>query len=176
MLHGCRVDSDLDRRIITYYPNRGNLLTRLMLARLLIFCAAVVAAQAPSIAQNCAAFRPTRLDTRNINLVRPVVVLPAHFNNDGLLDVTVVNKYAPGTLLVGSVSVLAGQFDGQFTLSSNQPTSGGTNWAAVSDLDDDRHPDIVTVNDDYITIFMGDGAGGFIPKTPIPAGFNSVYV
>ena len=144
--------------------------------RLLVLCVMVAATPGRAAAQTCAAFRPTRLDTRNVNLDRPVVVLPAHFNGDGLLDVTVVNRYSPGTLLIGSVSVLSGRFDGQFTLSSTQQTTGGTNWATEADFNNDRHPDIAAVNDDSVIIFMGDGNGGFNVNATIPTGFNSVHV
>ena len=182
MLCSCPVDCADNRRIISHQHKHENgalqgiILIRSWVAKVLVLSAAVILTPAPATAQTCAAFRPTRLDTRNVNLDRPVVVLPAHFNGDGLLDVTVVNRYSPGTLLTGSVSVLAGRFDGQFTLSSTQATTGGTNWAAVGDFDNDRIPDIAAVNDDSVTIFMGDGIGGFSPQTTIPTGFDSVHI
>ncbi|HEY3176351.1 MAG TPA: VCBS repeat-containing protein [Candidatus Polarisedimenticolia bacterium] len=131
----------------------------------------------PSLrADVCAAFRPTRLDTRDVNLDRPIAALPGHFNGDGLLDVAVVNKYAPGTLLTGSVSVLVGRFDGQFNLSTTQTTTGGSHWAATADFNRDGNPDIAAVNDASVMIFLGDGGGGFLPHSTLSTGFDSVYV
>jgi hypothetical protein len=136
---------------------------------------ALVASQA--WADTCTGFRPSRLDTRGIaELTRPISVLPADFNSDGVPDVAIVNKYIDGFLVDGSVTVLKGDLSGRYTLASNQVIAGSSTWAAIDDFNKDGIPDVAAVNYTSVMILLGNGTGGFQPRITIPVGFDAIHV
>ncbi len=145
-------------------------------ACLVLLCFAAPAA-ASHDGTGCTSFRPTRLDTRNVaGLVNSVAAIPGDYNRDGRTDVAVVNKYLDGFLVDGSVSVLQGDLSGFFSFASTQVARGGFWWATGGDFNRDAVPDIAAVNHNDALIFLGDGAGGFLPHTTIPLGFDPMHI
>jgi len=78
------------------------------------------------------------------------------FNEDGLPDVVGVDLLSD--LLFLSLGDGLGGFDhhGDFIAVGDPPC------AASADFNEDGHADVVVGNDGYITIFSGDGLGGFV--------------
>ncbi|MGA3190023.1 MAG: FG-GAP-like repeat-containing protein [Bryobacteraceae bacterium] len=89
----------------------------------------------------------------------PSAIASADFNNDGKPDLAVAN------INDGTVTVLfgdnAGNFPNRTTLTVGKGT--GPTAIAVADFNGDGNPDIATANLDAgsVTIFFGDGSGGF---------------
>ncbi|HEY6865764.1 MAG TPA: VCBS repeat-containing protein, partial [Candidatus Eisenbacteria bacterium] len=54
----------------------------------------------------------------------------------------------------------------------------GPRWGAIADLNGDGHPDFVVADQgsSHVTIWFGDGNGGFAGRTDVPAGIGAVYV
>lgn len=88
------------------------------------------------------------------------------FNVDGHLDVLVAN------LLGATVTVLLGDGSGALRPLSDGSLSTGPRpgYAAWGDLNGDSALDIVTTHDDssVVTVWYGDGAGGFSPAAGAP--------
>src|SRR5215467_2308857 len=110
------------------------------------------------------------------NNLQPVAVAVGDFNNDGKLDLAVVNEND------NSVSVLLGNGDGTFNLQSTRTNTSGLNPVAlvVIDLDGDGNADLAVVNqtnqmssacgtNGSLTLLLGDGKGGFslLPATQL---------
>jgi hypothetical protein len=92
------------------------------------------------------------------------------FNNDGKLDLAVVNGGSPGT-----VSVLLGNGDGTFQPPST-PTSVGTNpsFVVAADLNGDGKLDLVVtdylVDSNNVNVVLGNGDGTFQTAATYTAG------
>jgi hypothetical protein len=88
---------------------------------------------------------------------RPEAIAAADFDNDGNLDLAVVNvDFAP-------LSVLLGNGDGTFQTPVNYGNVAFANSLAVADLTGNGNMDIVVANtfSDILTVYYGDGAGTF---------------
>jgi len=100
----------------------------------------------------------------------PISVAVADLNRDGILDVVVANQ---GSALVpGDVSILLGNGDG--TLQAQRRVVAGDNpfAVAVSDLNRDTIPDIVTANQnsDDVSVLLGNGDGTFQAQRRLAVG------
>jgi len=89
------------------------------------------------------------------------------FNHDGHSDVFVPNWY-PG----GSVQILLGDGNGNFSLSATWAVEGRANNVSVGDYNLDGNLDGVVCNWDNskITIIYGDGSGGFVSDKKLTTG------
>ncbi len=91
----------------------------------------------------------------------PVWVSVADFNRDGKLDLAVADNYGTGPML----SLLLGRGDGTFNAATNFSVPAGVLQLAVGDFNRDSKPDIAAVGGNYdsgsVTVFVGNGAGGF---------------
>ena len=89
------------------------------------------------------------------------------FNDDGKLDIVTANSGD------NSVTVLLGNGSGGFAPAAGSPFGVGANPQSVLgvDVNGDGKPDIVTanLNDNTLTVLLGDGTGGF----PVAAGSPS---
>ncbi len=85
----------------------------------------------------------------------PNAVATADINNDGKLDLAVVNLYS------SSVSVLLGKGDGTFKPALNSNTGGFPVSLAVGDFNDDGKLDIATANENDVSVLVGHGDGTF---------------
>jgi VCBS repeat protein len=107
----------------------------------------------------------------------------ADFNGDGRSDLVVAN-YGHTPDYFGTISVLLGNGDGTFSGQLLYDTGANPNSVAVSDLDGDGHPDIVTSNfgDDpqfdsnTVSLFLGNGDGTFRSMGELSVGENPVSV
>jgi len=105
-------------------------------------------------------------------LTEPLSLATGDFNGDGKMDL-VVGVEESG--IPGRVETLLGNGDGTFTLLSSMATAGRCPCGmAVGDLNADGKLDLVVENydDNTVSIFLGDGAGDFVPAagSPIPVG------
>ena len=84
----------------------------------------------------------------------------ADVNNDGKLDVVAVIS-APNGSGKGSLQVLFGQGNGQFTTGPNTPLTASANLPVlVADLNGDGHQDVIVTDGE---VMLGDGTGKFTP-------------
>jgi len=100
----------------------------------------------------------------NVEGLFPLQVGLGDFNKDGLLDVAVANPCGTDLTCVsnGSVGILLGNGDGTFQPVANYPATGrGTVRLGLGDLDGDRVPDVVAMNNQTsdITVFFATGDG-----------------
>jgi len=86
------------------------------------------------------------------------------FNNDGKLDIVVVNYD------INQFQVFLGNGDGTFGAPANYQTDTGPTAVVVVDLDNDNKIDIVVANYDSLTIqvFKGNGDGTFTFAQSLP--------
>src|SRR6266850_3555570 len=102
----------------------------------------------------------------NISLNAPRAVVVADFNNDGKLDIVAANNRTSGT-----ISILLGNGTGGFSTATN--ISGGRNPTFVEsgDLNGDGNADLILTNETNtqgeLTIFLGNGMGGFAIQPPV---------
>ena len=133
---------------------------------------------AVALAAPCSGFRPTRHDMRGVPpmIARPIAAMPGDFNNDGIADIAVVNKFIDGFLQDGSISIMTGTSDGNLTLSSTQIIEGFSQWAVTGDFNEDDAPDVAAVTIDSALIFLGSGQGTFLPQVRIPMLYDPIHV
>jgi hypothetical protein len=91
----------------------------------------------------------------------PLFLAPGDFDRNGLIDVAIANDNVPGTVIV----MLNKGVDG-FVSAPNPSMRTGWNDSvftlAVTDLNQDDKPDIISANWSwYISVFLGNGRGGF---------------
>jgi hypothetical protein len=105
----------------------------------------------------------------------PWKVVVGDFNNDGKLDIATANKY--GNQYGGNFSVLLGDGIGGFSAPTtfSTPGSDGIYTIALGDFNKDGKLDAVTSKyvpfvGYYLSVFTGNGAGGFSSPTDIPVG------
>jgi hypothetical protein len=96
----------------------------------------------------------------------PQAVVAADFNNDGVLDLAVVNYSS------SNVSILLGNADGTFQGALNFTTGTAPLSVAVGDFNADGKLDIVTANAYDISILLGNGNGTFQAPTNIGIGIG----
>jgi hypothetical protein len=101
----------------------------------------------------------------------PRFVAIADVNHDGKPDLIVANADS------GTLTVLLGDGKGHFQPTRASPISAGhlPNDIAVADMNGDGNPDLVIANHQspYLTIFLGDGKGGFQPAPGSPIDVHS---
>jgi hypothetical protein len=107
----------------------------------------------------------------------PRYVLTADFNNDGNLDLAVVN------LDSNNISVLLGNGAGGFAPKVDYGAGANPFSMATADFNRDGNLDLAVANSNFaslglhvISVFLGDGAGGFAPKVDFNVGNNPYSV
>jgi hypothetical protein len=108
------------------------------------------------------------------------------FNSDGVLDLAVLNECSGDAfgmcISPGAVSIFLGHGDGTFTLATNSPLTVGTspNRISVADFNGDGIQDIAvtTLSTNTVSIYLGDGKGGFTvaANSPITVGTMPEYI
>jgi hypothetical protein len=97
----------------------------------------------------------------------PREIVTGDFNRDGILDIATAD-------CDGSVSVLLGNNDGSFSVSSI-PAGPCPHGLAVGDFNGDGKADLTVANrtGDSVSVFLGDGQGGFGRRTDLAFAANS---
>jgi hypothetical protein len=94
---------------------------------------------------------------------RPVSIAVADFNEDGHLDLAVLNQTG------NTVSILLGNGDGTFQSQTTVSLPPGSNPTAVvaADFNKDKHTDLASADQttDKVSILLGNGDGTFQPET-----------
>ncbi|MBI4518320.1 MAG: VCBS repeat-containing protein [Deltaproteobacteria bacterium] len=97
----------------------------------------------------------------------PGAIATADLNGDGLADLAVAS--AGNSEGDAKVSILFGRGDGTFTAvapmitGTNSPSTPSTAGVLITDVNSDSRPDVVAANSgsSNVSVFLGDGAGGF---------------
>jgi hypothetical protein len=101
----------------------------------------------------------------------PKWISVADVNHDRNPDIVVANADS------GTVNVLLGNGKGQFHEAAGSPFPAGylPNDVAIADMNGDGNPDLVIANHQspFISIFLGDGRGGFRPAPGSPVDVHS---
>jgi hypothetical protein len=136
-----------------------------------------IAMIATVVAVNCSApssgTTPTTaiLDSRFSVGTAPGSLELADLNGDGRLDIVVANERSD------DATVLLGDGKGGFTNAKGSPFAAGRglNDIAVGDYDGDGRPDLAFANHEQkaLTVFLGDGQGGFSPAPGSPVAVTS---
>ncbi len=103
----------------------------------------------------------------------PAAIISGDVNKDGTPDLIATNEGSK------DLSVFLGDSSGGFKAAAGSPFELRTygNYAAIGDVNQDRHPDLVVTHDDsnLMAIFLGDGKGGFkaAPASPFDLGHRA---
>lgn len=100
---------------------------------------------------------------------RPNDVKASDFNNDGNLDLAVVN------FDMARVAILLGNGDGTFQVPVSYATQVGPNKIAIADFNNDGEEDLaITTNSNTVNILLADNlnVGTFLPFTAVTMGFG----
>ncbi len=108
---------------------------------------------------------------------QPHCIALADFNEDGNLDIAVVNTVGD------NISILLGNGNGTFTSATGSPIASDAIYpmsAAVADFNRDGNPDLVVVNDIYSesglgNILLGNGDGTFNASLAFSSGSGIPY-
>ncbi len=101
---------------------------------------------------------------------RPYGGVATDLNDDGWLDLTIVNEDT------SDLRVFMNQADGQGTFAPysepTYPVGRGASPSEVADFDGDGRVDLAVLNfsDNSISVVLGDGTGGFLPSQTIDVG------
>lgn len=121
-------------------------------------------------------FAGSSLPTRN----EPIQVAVGDFNNDGKLDMAVVNfncRFSPIYTCKGpgSISIFLGTGAGTFQSKGAFVVGLGPTYAVVGDFNGDGKLDLATANadDNTVSILLGKGDGTFQPATAYPVSLYS---
>lgn len=102
---------------------------------------------------------------------RPIDVISSDFDNDGDMDLAVINFENS----FSELAILIGNGDGTFQAPVRYDTEFGPNNLTIGDFNGDGHEDIaVTTNGSKVDVFLADNTtpGTFLPYTSLSAGTN----
>jgi uncharacterized repeat protein (TIGR01451 family) len=103
----------------------------------------------------------------------PVKIAKGDFNNDGKLDLVVLNEEVPGVTPTTKLSVLLGTGAGGFGPPHTVDLGGQTRDLAVGDFNGDGNLDVVAIvfgQTNNVKIYLGDGKGNLNPLAIFTAG------
>jgi hypothetical protein len=88
------------------------------------------------------------------------------FNKDGRQDLAVMDTNPNTNTGTGNISILLGNGDGSFHLSTVAHAGTSANHIAVGDFNADGNPDMVVTffSLAQVKVYLGNGSGGFLPN------------
>jgi len=96
----------------------------------------------------------------------PIAITAADFNNDGMLDLAVLNQTTK------NVTILQGKGDGTFSQFANSPVAVGNGAVAIASgtLAGSTGPALAIANqtDNTVTVYLGNGDGTFVQSSQSP--------
>jgi hypothetical protein len=104
---------------------------------------------------------------------RSIAIAKGDFNNDGRIDVVVLNQQVQGVTQTSKLSVLLGTGVGGFEAPRTVDLGGPPSAVAVGDFNNDGRLDaaaIVFQQLNNVKVFLGDGAGNLRPPAVFTAG------
>ncbi len=107
----------------------------------------------------------------------PVAIATGDFNNDGAVDLAVVNQTDKTVSILLGDKDAAGHPNGTFTAQPNPLATGAAPAAiALTDFNNDTFLDIAVANhtDNTASIFLGKGDGTFSAQTTFPTGAGPI--
>ena len=106
-------------------------------------------------------------------VLRRASIAAGDFDGDGRSDLAAVGTND------GRISILRGAADATFQPAENLNPAPGADFVLASDLNADNHPDLVVVNNNRnqssVSVFLGDGAGGFQSRQDYATGYGSRF-
>jgi hypothetical protein len=107
-----------------------------------------------------------------VNGSAPFAIVTGDFNDDGNLDLAVVN------LSINTVTILLGHGDGTFIAAASPATGNGPSAIAVGDFNGDGKLDLAVTNSasNTVTILLGNGDGTFTAAASPATDKNPVSV
>jgi hypothetical protein len=107
----------------------------------------------------------------------PQALLVEDLNGDGAKDLAVADYLSfDGSTSAGELWVLLADGTGGFGLPTRNQVGDTPVDVQVADLNDDTHPDLMTVNlvSDDVSVLMNDGDGGFLDQQRVVAGLAPI--
>ena len=105
----------------------------------------------------------------------PSAIVAGDFAGDGRLDLAVANSgssVSPGTVSLGTVSVLLGNGDGTFQSQVTYPAGSSFGAIVAGDFTGDGKLDLAVTGDKLVSVLLGNGDGTFQPQVIYAVGNN----
>lgn len=91
----------------------------------------------------------------------------ADFNEDGHPDIVVTDTFSTSVSTSGRIFVALGNADGTYQPAFPVEVGVSSYWVAIGDFNKDSHADVVTSNQQDVSVLLGNGDGSFQAAVPL---------